>query len=447
MSNFIFVLDTNHIPLTPCKPSMAHKLLTAGKVAVFRRFPFTIILKKRVTATIESITLKLDPGSKTTGIALLQSEKVIFGAELTHRGQAIKASLESRRSLRRGRRSRHTRYRQARFLNRTRKEGWLAPSLQHRVETILTWVNKLHRLAPIGLIVQELVRFDLQQLENPEISGIEYQQGELQGYEVREYLLNKWNRKCAYCDAENVALQVEHIHPKAKGGSNRISNLCLACQACNQKKGTQDIKQFLAKKPDILKRILAVAQRPLKDAAAVNSTRWALFSRLKETGLSVLTGSGGLTKFNRTRLELPKTHWLDAACVGQIQSLEILTNQPLLIKATGHGTRQICRTDKFGFPSRYVPRNKFVKGFQTGDIVKAVVTGGNKIGEYVGRVAVRTTGSFNISASELVQGISHKYCKIVHHKDGYGYTFSDCQVLTMPDALCPMPNSPFPLLN
>lgn len=423
MSNFIFVLDTNHIPLTSCKPSMARKLLTAGKAAVFRRFPFTIILKKRVTATIESITLKLDPGSKTTGIALLQGEKVIFGAELTHRGQAIKASLESRRSLRRGRRNRHTRYRQARFLNRTRKEGWLAPSLQHRVETTLTWVNKLRKLAPIGLIIQELVRFDLQQLENPEISGVEYQQGELQGYEVREYLLNKWNRKCAYCDAENLALQVEHIHPKAKGGTNRISNLCLACQACNQKKGTQDVQQFLVKKPDILKYILAQAKRPLKDAAAVNSTRWALFSRLKETGLSVLTGSGGLTKFNRTRLKLPKTHWLDAACVGQIQSLEILTNQPLLIKATGHGTRQMCRADKFGFPSRYVPRNKFVKGFQTGDIVKAVVTSGKKIGEYVGRVAVRTTGSFNISASELVQGISYKYCKIVHHKDGYGYTF------------------------
>ncbi|MEZ2302365.1 MAG: RNA-guided endonuclease IscB [Microcoleus sp.] len=423
MSNFIFVLDTNKRPLTPCKPSMARKLLTAGKAAVFRRFPFTIILKKVVTATIKSITLKLDPGSKTTGIALLQGETVIFGAELTHRGQAIKASLDSRRALRRGRRSRHTRYRQARFLNRTRQKGWLAPSLQHRVETTLTWVNKLRRLAPINLMVKELVRFDLQQLENPEISGLEYQQGILCGYEIREYLLNKWNRKCAYCDIENVPLQVEHIHPKAKGGSNRISNLCLACEKCNQKKGTQDVEQFLVKKPDVLKRILAQAKRPLKDAAAVNSTRWALFSRLKETGLPVLTDSGGLTKFNRTRLQLAKTHWLDAACVGQVESLSVVTSKPLLIKATGHGTRQMCRTDKFGFPSRYVPRNKFVKGFQTGDIVKAVVTSGKKIGEYVGRVAVRTTGSFNISASELVQGISYKYCKTIHHKDGYSYSF------------------------
>jgi 5-methylcytosine-specific restriction endonuclease McrA len=329
--------------------------------------------------------------------------------------------LESRRSLRRGRRNRHTRYRQARFLNRTRSKGWLAPSLQHRVEPPLTWVKRLIKLAPISSIVQELVRFDLQQLENPEISGIEYQQGELVGYEVREYLLNKWDRKCAYCGGENVPLQVEHIHPKAKGGTNRVSNLCLACEKCNIKKGTQDIEQFLSKKPDILKRILSQAKRPLKDAAAVNSTRWALFNRLKETGLPASTGSGGLTKFNRTRLNLPKTHWIDAACVGQITSLRLLTNQPLLIKATGHGTRQMCRTDKFGFPSRYVPRFKFVKGFKTGDIVKAIVTSGKRIGTYIGRIAVRTSGSFNISVPELVTDISHKYCKIIHHKDGYGY--------------------------
>jgi 5-methylcytosine-specific restriction endonuclease McrA len=422
--NFVLVLDTNKTPLTPCRPTIARKLLNAGKAAVFRRFPFTIILKKEVTAAPESITLKLDPGSKTTGVALVQGSKVLFGAELTHRGQAIKASLESRRSLRRGRRARHTRYRQARFLNRTRPKGWLAPSLQHRVETTLTWVNKFIKLAPIGSIVQELVRFDLQQVENPEISGIEYQQGVLAGYEVREYLLNKWDRKCAYCSAENVPLQVEHIHPKAKGGSNRISNLCLACEKCNLKKGTQDISVFLAKKPDVLKRVLAQAKRPLKDATAVNSTRWALFNRLKETGLPVTTGTGGLTKFNRTRLNLPKTHWLDAACVGQVDGLDVLTDKPLLIKATGHGSRQMCRTDKFGFPSRYVPRFKFVHGFQTGDIVKAAVTSGKKVGEYVGRVAVRSKGSFNISdRTGLINSISHKYCQIIQKKDGYGYRF------------------------
>ena len=420
--NFVLVIDTNKKPLTPCKPSIARKLLKAKKAAVFRLYPFTIILKKEVTATPEPIALKLDPGSKTTGIALVEGSKVLFGAELTHRGQAIKASLESRRSLRRGRRSRHTRYRQARFLNRARKQGWLAPSLQHRVETILTWVNKFIKFAPIGSIVQELVRFDLQQLENPEISGVEYQQGELAGYEVREYLLNKWGRKCVYCSAENTPLQVEHIQARAKGGTNRISNLCIACEKCNLKKGTQDIKIFLAKKPDILKRVLAQAKRPLKDAAAVNSTRWALFNRLKETGLPVSTGSGGLTKFNRTRLELVKTHWLDAACVGDTPVLEVLTTQPLLIKTTGHGTRQMCGTDKFGFPIRHRTNQKTWFGFQTGDLVKAVIASGKYAGNWVGRVSVRARPSFQLSTSKVFD-VHPKYLEVIHRADGYRYGF------------------------
>ncbi|CAC5343263.1 MULTISPECIES: RNA-guided endonuclease IscB [Planktothrix] len=425
MSNYVFVINTNKQPQNPLHPAQARLLLSQGQAAVYRRYPFTIILKEsKPESETEHLTLKIDPGSKTTGIALVQGNKVIWGAELTHRGQAIKMSLESRRSLRRSRRNRHTRYRQARFLNRTRQKDWLAPSLQHRVKTNLTWVNKLIKIAPIGSIIQELVRFDLQQLENPEISGIEYQQGELQGYEVRQYLLEKWQRKCAYCGIENVPFQVEHIHPKAKGGSNRISNLCLACEKCNLKKGTQSIEEFLIKKPDVLKRILSQAKRPLKDATAVNSTRWSLFNRLKETGLPVETGSGGLTKFNRTRLNLPKTHWIDAACVGKVKTFKVLTNKPLLIQATGHGSRQMCRTDKFGFPSLYIPRFKFVKGFQTGDIIKAVVTQGKKIGTYIGRIAVRSTGSFNVSTSPgLIQGINYKYCRKIHRKDGYFYSF------------------------
>jgi hypothetical protein len=163
--------------------------------------------------------------------------------------------------------------------------------------------------------------------------------------------------------------------------------------------------------------------RPSSDAAAVNITRFALLSVLKSTGLLVETGSGGLTKFNRSQQNLEKTHWLDAACVGKSTPVLIIKGiKPLLITANGHGSRQSCRTDKFGFPSRYVPRFKFVNGFQTGDIVKAIVAKGKNIGKYVGRVAVRTSGSFNISdASGLIQGVSHKYCKSIHKKDGYGY--------------------------
>jgi 5-methylcytosine-specific restriction endonuclease McrA len=424
MSNYAFVLNINRQPLNPIHPAAARKLLAQSQAAIFRKFPFTIILKEQTTLEVQPLEIKIDPGSKVTGLAILCGSKLVWAAELTHRGATIKAALLSRRQLRRGRRARKTRYRLARFLNRTRPKGWLAPSLQHRVDTTLTWVRKLMRVAPIQSIAQELVRFDMQQMVNPEISNLEYQQGTLAGYECREYLLEKWNRKCSYCGIENVQLQIEHIVPRAKLGSNRISNLCLACDSCNKKKGTLDIEIFLAKKPDILKRILTQAKRPLKDAAAVNSTRWALFNALKETGLPIATGTGGQTKFNRVRLDLEKRHYLDAACVGEVSELEVVTNQPLLIKCQGHGTRQACRTDKFGFPNRYVPRFKFVNGFQTGDIVKAIVTGGKKIGTYIGRIAVRSSGNFDISTKNgLVQGISYKYCQIVHAKDGYNYLF------------------------
>ena len=105
----------------------------------------SIILKEEVTEASKNITLKLDPGSKCTGIVLVQKDQVIWVAELQHRGQHIKDGLTSRRQLRRGRRGRNTRYRQPRFLHRKRPEGCLPPSLQHRVDTTLTWVKKLIR--------------------------------------------------------------------------------------------------------------------------------------------------------------------------------------------------------------------------------------------------------------------------------------------------------------
>ena len=430
MSNQAFVIDTHKKPLNLCTPGVARSLLKAGKAAVFRRYPFTIILKKAVSATPQPCQLKLDPSSKTTGIAILQGNQVIWGAELTHRGQQIKNDLESRRAIRRGRRNRKTRYRPARFQNRTRSKGWLPPSLKHRITTTITWVNRLIRFCPIGSIAQELVKFDTQAMENPEISGVEYQQGTLYQYEVREYLLEKWNRTCAYCGAKDTPLEVEHIVPKSKGGSNRISNLTIACVPCNQAKSNQALEDFLLGKPDLLAKIKRQAKSPLKDAAAVNATRWQLFCSLKATGLPVTVGTSGQTKFNRVQQGIAKAHWLDAACVGEMPPLEFCTSKPLLIQAMEHGKRQVIQVDKFGFPKRNAKGElvrksalaKVIKGFQTGDMVRAVVTTGKKAGVYVGRVAVRSTGSFNIkTSSTTVQGISYKCCSILHHKDGYAY--------------------------
>jgi hypothetical protein len=279
----------------------------------------------------------------------------------------------------------------------------------------------------------ELVRFDVQKMENPEIAGVVYQQGTLAGYEVREYLLEKWGRCCAYCDARNVPLQVEHMQPKARGGSNRVNNLTLACGPCNDAKGALPIEVFLADKPEKLQRIVAQAKRPFNDAAAVNTTRWMLFHTLKGIGLPIETGTGGQTKWNRTRLDVPKAHATDAACVGEIQVLSAWRRPILSIKATSRGAYQRSRLDRFGFPRGILMRAKRVAGFQTGDMVRAVIRSGKKAGTYVGRVAIRASRSFNIqTANGVVQGINAKHCELLARGDGYGYALTR-ELLSSPE--------------
>ena len=196
-------------------------------------------------------------------------------------------------------------------------DGWVAPSLMSRVFNIHTWVNRLRKIYPVNSIALELVKFDTQLLENPEITGIEYQQGTLHGYEVREYLLEKHKRKCAYCGKGDVKFEVEHIIPKALGGTNRIGNLTLACHSCNSKKGSTpphqiEDKAFRKKVESVAKN----AKQSLKDKASVNTIRWKIDETLKATGLPITYGSGGKTKFHRTKSELPQTHYLDAACIA-----------------------------------------------------------------------------------------------------------------------------------
>lgn len=427
----VFVLDTKRKPLAPCHPAIARKLLKQGKAAIFRRYPFTIILKQEIKNPFSPPQrLKLDPGSKVTGLAILNDKtgNVVFGAELQHRGEQIKAALFSRRAIRRSRRGRKTRYRQPRFSNRrhsrsSRSRGsWLPPSLESRVRNVETWVRRLRKLCPLQAISLELVRFDTQKLQNPEILSVEYQQGELFGYDVREYLLLKWERKCAYCGAgaKDIPLEIEHIVPKSRGGSDRVSNLTLSCQPCNQKKGNQTAEEFGY--PEVQAR----AKRPLKDVAAVNATRWEIYHQLLKTELSIEVGSGRRTKFNRIQRGLPKSHWIDAVCVGEStpETLEISRIRPLYIVACGRGNRQMCRVDRFGFPRTRAKRKKRVHGFQTGDLVQATIPSGKKAGTYIGRVAVRSSGNFNLKTQfGLVQGISYRYCYLLQGIDGYYYEY------------------------
>lgn len=422
------VLDKNKRPLMPCHPARARELLKKGKAKVFRLKPFTIILSDRDSGDTQPIEIKVDPGSKMTGMALVgdckRGKRVLFAINLEHRGHQIKKSLDSRRAVRRNRRNRKTRYRAPRFNNRKRPTGWLPPSLMSRVDNVVNWTKKLMRFSPISSIVVETVRFDMQKMQNPEVSGTEYQQGELSGYDVREYLLQKWQRACVYCDAKNVPLEIEHIVPKSKGGSNRVSNLTLACNKCNTRKSNQPVEQFVKDKKR-LKRILAKTKAPLKDAAAVNATRYAIRDRLNAFGLPTSFWSGSMTKYNRIQQGYAKDHWIDAVCVGETGRCVYIPEsfRPLSVKAESRGNRQMCRVNRYGFPRTTAKSQKRVKGFQTGDIVKAIVTSGKKVGTYVGRVVIRKSGSFDIKCNKKkIQSISFKYCNLLQRVDGYSYS-------------------------
>ncbi len=372
--SYAFVVDTNKRPLDPIHPGQARRLLKAGKAAVLRRSPFVVILKTaHPEAQPHPVRLKLDPGSRTTGIAVVndESQRVVWAAHLIHRG-----------------------------------------------EQVLTWVNRLLRFCPIGAISLELVKFDSQLLQHAEIRGIAYQQGELAGWEVRQYVLAKWNYRCAYCGKQNVPFELDHIVPRSRHGSDRVSNLALACHDCNQAKGERTAEEF--GHPEVQ----VQARTSLRDAAAVNTTRWALYGQLKLIGLPLETGSGGLTKWNRTKRGLPKTHWVDAANVGKSTpaTLHIAHIIPWHLKAIGRQRRQMCLIDKHGFPRSKAKHRRAIHGFQTGDIVEAVVPKGKRAGRYQGKVAVKASGYFSIATkSGTVTDIAHRYCRLVHRSDGYSY--------------------------
>ena len=428
------VCDRNGIPLQPCHPARARKLLASGRAVVAHASPFVIRLRDRdaESSVVQGVEEGIDPGSRYTGMALFRvdgdgTRHGVFAVQVNHRGHQIHAQMLARAQLRRGRRSRKLRYRAPRFDNRTRPDGWLPPSLRHRVDGVVAWHQRLSRWFPVTAVHLETVRFDTQKLVNPEITGTEYQQGTLAGFEVREYLLAKWQHRCAYCGAtgvgpQGVPLNIDHIHPRSRGGTDRVANLTLACVPCNQAKGAQPVEVFLAGKPAQLATLLAQAKAPLRDAAAVNTTRRALHDALSVDGLLVRSGSGGQTKWNRAQNHLPKSHTLDALAVGQDVVVACFPSRIHLSASTGRGIYARTIPDKYGFPRLQRPRAKRHFGFATGDLVVAVVPTGRAAGRHVGRVAVRSRGSFNVKTSAgLAQGIHHRHCRLIQRADGWNH--------------------------
>ncbi len=419
----VFVLDRHKHPLMPCTEKRARLLLSRGQAVVHRRAPFTIRLRTRTRAesAVQPVRLKLDPGSKVTGWAVLREDgaqaAVLVLGELVHK-PGIKAALESRRSVRRGRRNRKTRYRPPRFLNRGGdKTGWLPPSLLARIQQTTNLVRKVRRLAPVTALSTEHVKFDTQLVENPNITGVEYQQGALAGYEVKEYILERDGRRCAYCQTKDAPLEIEHIVPRSRGGSNRISNLTLACPPCNQRKGNRTAAEYG------FPEVQGKTRRSLKDAAAVNATRWRLYGDLQKTGLPVECGTGARTKYQRVQHGLSKQHYFDAACVGAStpEALTIPVRYVWRWAAKGRGNRQMAQPDKYGFPRQYRSRKKMHFGFMTGDLVQGYQPKHKR--SVVGRVTCRADGGFYVVQEDGKRvSFTARRTTLLQRGDGWAYT-------------------------
>ena len=420
----VFVLNKSKKPLDMITNAEARILLRKKLAVIDKVYPFTIRLRDNSCGSQDrAYTVKIDPGSKHTGIAITDNEdSVVMLAEIEHRGHIIKKSLGSRRMIRRSRRNRKTRYRPARFLNRVRPKGWLAPSVKSRADNVINFIKKYKKLLNINKVMIENVSFDTAQMSSDtKLLGNDYQEGNLYQNELRSFILNRSNGKCVYCGAK--ATEIDHIVPRANGGTNSVHNLVASCRACNKKKSNLTLKEFgkiMNKDYSHLK-----PKKLPKDAAIVQSARNYMVREISNLVPNTTTYDAWLTKYNRDDLGLSKEHYYDALSVGEIPTkFNFLTDKILLISAKGRGSRQMCRVNKYGFPRTSAKASKIVEGFQTGDMVKAVVTKGSKQGEYLGRVIVRSNRNFDIKTkNNLVQGIWYKYCHLVQRCDGYLYNY------------------------
>lgn len=447
----VIVLDKHKRPAGFTTPRRARLLLDKGRAVVHKVYPFTIRVKdidSREFDTRSEYQIKIDPGSKHTGIAIIEqgTNKVCMFIQIEHRGDIVKMNLDTRRGARRNRRNRETRYRRCKFPNKkgqkntftsSRPEGWLPPSVKSVGDNIINWFKKLCSLINITSASLELVKFDTQLMDNPDISGVEYQQGTLAGYELRSYIMEKYNHTCQYCggasgDSRN---EIEHITSKHNGGTNKEENLTVACHKCNSKKGNLNLDQWLEQlkakeNPSELDKTRIklitdfLAGHPLQHknyAAWANSLRFYILNNITvETEI----GTGGQTAYNRKKLNINKDHHLDALCVATVPDRFYNLNQPVLyVKAMGRGTRLRGNTNACGIiTNKFKDNSKRVFKFQTGDIVKANITKGKKIGEYIGRITTTKQGYFLLVGKERVTGVKHTYCKILQHGDGYNYT-------------------------
>lgn len=461
----VIVLDKYKKPLGVCSEHRARQLMEQRRACVYRYFPFAIILKDKDVREMDdlpSFRIKIDPGSKYTGLAVVRDSDnaVVLFMQIEHRGELVVKNMKTRSGARRNRRQRETRYRRCKYINHylpkdskykvdsDRPEGWLPPSVKSIGDNIISWVRRLGRLLNITSCSFEAVRFDTQLLDNPDIEGIEYQQGTLFGYELREYLLDRYGHQCQYCGGESgdTILEWEHIKPKSKGGSDSVKNATLACHTCNQDKGNLSLDEWATvergiKGPAARKKLAEARLKGIEQIKAHKAPKvsdrycaWANSSRRYiEKALFGIFGdvecaSGGRTKFNRVRLGLPKDHHYDALCVGTVPDggyRDLTGDRCLYAKAMGRGTRFRGKINSCGIIVKKLQKvPKRINGFRNGDIVAADVPKGKYKGHHVGRVMTRQSGNFDIRTMDGdFAAANYKYCRLLQYNNGYQYRY------------------------
>lgn len=344
------------MPITPCK---ARKLLKQGKAKVVKREPFTIQLLYATGETKQDITLGVDAGSKIIGLSATTGKQELFSAEVELRNDIVDL-LSTRREFRRTRRNR-LRYRKPRFLNRvySKNKGWLAPSVENKIQTHLKIISKIHEILPISKIIIEVASFDIQKIKNPDIEGEQYQQGEQWGFwNVREYVLWRDGYKCqGKKGCKNKILNVHHIESRKTGG-NSPSNLITLCESCHKDYHAGKLKLNLKR------------GQSFKDASFMGIMRWTFYNRLKEIYSNVKITYGYITKNTRIQNNLPKEHRIDALCISGNPNVKRL-DYWYYIKQVRRHNRQIHKANILkGGKKKLNQAPYLVKGFRLFDKVK-----------------------------------------------------------------------------
>ena len=417
----VCVLDQYGKPLMPTtRLGKVYRLLKKQKAHIVSYEPFTIQLDyKPDTHVIQPMTLGVDSGAIHSGYSIANEHREYYGAEVIARDD-ISKRLSDRRMYRQTRRSRKTRHRKPRFNNRkNKKKGWLPPSLEQKVAVQLNEIDHLYHYFPIETIIVEIAEFDIQKIKNPDISGIEYQQGTLQGYNIRNYLLEKHKRKCFYCGKTVSNFEVEHMIPKTRDGSNRIDNLTLSCHDCNQKKDTLTAEEFIrqtlpAKKAATKLKQLPNEKRLFKYMTHMNATRWALYNVINEKYPNVKMTYGYITKYNRIKANLPKAHHIDAKCITGFSTVPSIDQTVVKIKMRRHNRLLHRATFSKGHIRKSASLPTIIFGFQLYDLVLF-----NNHRYYIkGR---RNSGSFDLASVEGLKNEKRTYKKLtlLAHTNAY----------------------------